>query len=409
MTRASRDQDGVARILAHVISVPTLATFPVFLIGAYAPMMRDQLGMNPSQMGWAIAVFFTASAATASSFGPMIDRFGPRLGMGVSCAISSGTLLATAVLVQAAPALFVAFAAGGIANAFGQLSSNLVLARHIDPARQGLLFGAKQASIPLSGLLAGASVPALATTVGWRGAFAVGAISAGVVGLSIPSRLAQQGAILRGRPASVWATMRGEVGFGALRVLAGASMIATAAATALAVFLVDSAVHSGWSLSHAGILLALGNLLGIAARLAAGWTVDRRPSAVLRSVSVMMIAGALGYVLLALGAVLPTAFVIGTALSFCGGWAWSGLMLFSAVREHPRVPATATGILSSSGAIGAVVGPVIFGSLVERTSYTIAWGSAAVMLVVAAVLVSIAYSRYSRLRGTRGFGTATEP
>ena len=44
--------------------------------------------------------------------------------------------------------------------------------------RQGLSFGVKQAAIPVSTLLAGAAVPTVALTVGWRWAFVAAAVAA---------------------------------------------------------------------------------------------------------------------------------------------------------------------------------------------------------------------------------------
>ena len=62
-------------------------------------------------------------------------------------------------------------ALGAAANALGQLASNAALAQHVPARRQGLSFGVKQAAIPVSTLLAGAAVPTVALTAGWRWAF----------------------------------------------------------------------------------------------------------------------------------------------------------------------------------------------------------------------------------------------
>src|SRR5205823_1137887 len=53
--------------------------------------------------------------------------------------------------------------------------SNLTLARSVPAHRLGLSFGVKQAAIPLATLLAGAAVPAVALTVGWRWAYVIAA------------------------------------------------------------------------------------------------------------------------------------------------------------------------------------------------------------------------------------------
>lgn len=60
----------------------------------------------------------------------------------------------------------------------GQLASNLTLSRYVPAHRLGLSFGIKQAAIPLATLLAGAAVPAVALTLGWRWAYGIGAVLA---------------------------------------------------------------------------------------------------------------------------------------------------------------------------------------------------------------------------------------
>src|SRR4029453_10793467 len=67
---------------------------------------------------------------------------------------------------------------GAAANALGQLASNSSLAQHVPARRQGLSFGVKQAAIPICTLLAGASVPIVALTLGWRWAFVLAAVLA---------------------------------------------------------------------------------------------------------------------------------------------------------------------------------------------------------------------------------------
>ena len=70
----------------------------------------------------------------------------------------------------------------------GQLASNLTLARYVPAHRLGLSFGIKQSAIPLATLLAGAAVPAVALTVGWRWAYVIGAALALARALVAPAR-----------------------------------------------------------------------------------------------------------------------------------------------------------------------------------------------------------------------------
>ena len=90
--------------------------------------------------------------------------------------LSAGSLLAVAGARPVVPGAGRACSAlSAAANALGQLASNAALARHVPAHRQGLSFGVKQAAIPVSTLLAGAAVPTIALTAGWRWAFVAAA------------------------------------------------------------------------------------------------------------------------------------------------------------------------------------------------------------------------------------------
>ena len=123
------------------------------------------------------------------------------------------------------------------ANALGQLASNAALAQHVPARRQGLSFGVKQAAIPVSTLLAGAAVPTIALTAGWRWAFVAAAGAALAALPAVPRRRPDR----RARAASA----RGGGATAALVVVGAAATLAAAAANALGTFLVDSAAARG--------------------------------------------------------------------------------------------------------------------------------------------------------------------
>ena len=75
---------------------------------------------------------------------------------------------------------------GGLGNAISHPATHLLLAREVSQNRQGLAFGIKQAAIPAATLIAGLAVPLVATTVGWRWAFAGGAALVLCVALLVP-------------------------------------------------------------------------------------------------------------------------------------------------------------------------------------------------------------------------------
>lgn len=99
-----------------------------------------------------------------------------------------------------------------------------------------------------------------------------------------------------------------------------------------------------------------------------------------------------GWGVLALRPVGGPLLVIGTALAYGASWGWPGLFNYAIVRQSRAAPAAATGITQSGLFAGQLVGPPVFGSLVERASYELV-GAVCGVLVVAAVLVRIGRAR----------------
>ena len=75
--------------------------------------------------------------------------------------------------------------------------------------------------------------------------------------------------------------------------------------------------------------------------------------------------------------------------AFATSFAWPGLFHLAMVRANPSAPGAATGITLTGNFTGAVCGPLLFGLLVEATSYGWAWGFAAITSGAAAALMAV--------------------
>jgi cyanate permease len=267
--------------------------------------------------------------------------------------------------------------AGAWCNVLGQLASNLTLADSVPAARLGLSFGIKQAAIPVATLLAGAAVPTVALTIGWRWAYLIGAAVALLALLITPRDAA-------GRQRSTSAP--GERATAALSVIGLAAGLAAAAAGTLGIFLVASAVERGIDPGVAGLTLTLGSVVGLVLRLLHGWLADRRSGGHIAVVAGSLVLGAGGLALLAVPG--TWALVLGTLFGFGLGWAWPGLLQFAVVRLNPSAPAAASSIVQTGVYAGGFIGPVGFGFLAAHLSFPTAWlVGAATMLVAAALMV----------------------
>ena len=362
------------------ISIATCGVLPAFLTGGLAVQIRDELEFGEGALGVAIAVFFASSSLSSVLSGRVVERVGYSLGMRAAVLASAASLLGVAALADSWAALVFCLSLGGLANAISHPATHLFLARKVPQGRQSLAFGVKQAAIPTATLLAGLAVPALATTVGWRWAFVALAALALVVALLVP----------KGEPGLVGpegkAARTGDARMGALVLLALGMALGSAAANPLGAFIVVSLVAAGIEVGAAGLLLALGSAVGIGVRVLLGWFTDRREGGSLNLVAGMMALGTLGFLLLASG--VGELLVVGTVLAFGAGWGWPGLFNFAVVKTSPGAPAAATGVTQTGASGGAAIGPLVFGLIVEGTSFGTAWlvSGALALLAAAAIL-----------------------
>ncbi|MFE9955930.1 MFS transporter [Micromonospora sp. NPDC005299] len=364
------------RVNAGAIATTIACVLPVFLVGGLAVQMGDDLDFTPAGLGLAVSVYFGVSALASVPSGALVERYGSAVVARAGILLSAGSLLAVAGLTRSYPVLVALLALSAAANALGQLASNAALARHVPAHRQGLSFGVKQAAIPVSTLLAGAAVPTVALTAGWRWAFVVAALAALAALPAVPPAERD-----RVRPAA------GRAGRAttALVVVGVAATLAAAAANALGTFVVDSAAGRGLSPALAGLTLTLGSAVCVAARVGAGWLADRRATGHVALIAAMLVVGAVGLVLLAVAGPVPL--VAGVVLGFGLGWAWPGLMNFAVVRLHPQAPAAATSITQTGVYAGGCLGPLGLGTIAEAAGYPAMWVTAAAAMLLAALFM----------------------
>jgi MFS family permease len=369
------------RPILLAVAVATAGVLPVFLTGGLAVQMRGELGFGAAALGLAVAAFFACSSLTSAIMGRVVERIGAHRGMRLAAAGSVASLLGIALLATSWAGLVACLVLGGLANAVSHPATNLSLAREVSAGRQGLSFGVKQAAIPAATLLAGLAVPGIAVTLGWRWAFAGGAVLALAVALLVPPSASgdtvSRSEEARERDAPIMPLVLLALGIG----------LGSTATAPLGAFIVDSSVEAGLRVGTAGLLLALGSAVNIAVRVVFGHLADGMSGGRLRLVAAMLGIGVVGFALLATGEgalILP-----GALLAFGAGWGWPGLFNFAIVKTNPGAPAAATGITQTGASGGAALGPLVFGLVVEATSYDVAWlvSGAIALAALAAILV----------------------
>lgn len=396
----------VVRLLLPVAMATTSGVLPGFLIASQAVQLSRDLGLTTFDVGASVAAAWLVGSLLSSRLGRTSEELGGNLGLRAAALLSMLAMLWLAVAARSLPTVMVGAAIGGAANSLAQPSANLLVARSLPVNRHGVAFGVKQGAIPVATMLGGLAVPVITIGYGWRATFCVGALFALVAALSVPSaaddpahaQVERLGAALRRRGSRraqrSGGTRSGAAAFElsgarrrALVVLSLGIGMGAAAAGAMAAFIVTGAVEVGMAEGTAGLVLTAGSLAGVVVRLVLGARADRVVGDQLVTVSLLMAIGALSIAMFAVGT--EVSYLLATPLAFGAGWAWPGLFNLSLVRRYPEAPGAATGATQTGTYMGAAVGPMAFGALVDNLGWEAAWMAAAVTMTCAAVAVAV--------------------
>lgn len=353
------------------VGTTLLGSAPTFLIGGLATFALPALHMSRQLLGIAVASFFAASAVFSYFGGHISDRMLPRQAMTLAASISVVATLSIATFVRTAPELIVALVIAGISNGLGHPASNSAIAVNVPTRRRALTLGMKQAAIPMTSVLAGLAVPAIALTVGWRWSFvAVAALGVVLVAVTPIARRDHVGSMK---------ASGGRQGLDMRRLLliALAGLLGSAGATALGSFLVESLTHSHFSPTAAGALLAAGNFAGVTIRIILGWSADRYGLSPFPLMAGLLIIASGSYLALGYAGVTAALAVAAVTAAF-GGNGWQGLFQYGVVQQAGGSPAVATGIAQSGVYIGAMAGPVMFGFVSVGVGFGAAWSLVAI-------------------------------
>jgi MFS family permease len=359
------------------MAVDAVGVLPIFLTGAMAVQLRADIGLSLDSLGLVFASYFGAAALLSIPFRHASERIGLRASLRIGLTIYAAALLGMAVTASSTSAMCAFAGLAGIGTALTRTASSVLVTWHSEPERQGIAFGLKHSSIPVASLVAGLSVPALALTVGWRWAYGIAAALALIVAVLVPR---SGGRLARGEKPGKPDLSRWQ-----LTVVAMSFALGAAAAGSLGAYSVSTAVAAGLSEGAAGVLVALGSVVGLASRVGAGYWSDRRSGNQLDLVAGMMGIGVAGFLLLA----VPHHVVVSIAvpIAFATGWAWLGSYNLAIAKLNPGAPGAAMGVVQAGAFMGSIAGPMFLGILAESHSHAAAWFGAAIASSLATVVV----------------------
>ena len=330
-----------------------------------APSLRDDFHVSLGEMGVLISAPLAGSVVSLIPWGLAADRVGERwvLLVGVG-----GCGFALLVGSQAATfdSLLLALVVAGFLGASVQSASGRAVMAWFPGSQRGLALGIRQTAIPISGFAASLGLPPVvrAGGTGWGIAvMGIACLTSAAVGALVLRELPVQEGGAREDVAPLRDRRLWRISIGSALVLA--PQMCVVGFTVL--FLHD---RRGLSPGHAAAVLAVVQLLGIAARIGAGRWSDvvgsrLRPLRLI-VLSVVVSVAVSGALLSAPLVVLLPALVVAGVLSM----SWNGLSFAAAVEVagHRRSGAAIglqQSLLNGSGAIY----PGLFGVLVGATSW----------------------------------------
>lgn len=350
----------------------TFVSMSRLVLPVLAPVICEDLGLNPALVGAYTGILFSAGMVLALGTGGFIDRFG-------GWRVCQVALLATgAAMFLAAPGLLVLFAISAVMISPGPSistpASSHVLARHCPPKRAPFYFSIKQTGVPAGGLLAGMLVPFLALQFGWRGAFvATGILYVALALLLQPFRADFDDDRHPGRHsylADARATLRAATADPHLRHLVMAAFAFVGLQALFDSFFVTYLVNGlGHSLTTAGTVFSVAQAVAVATRILWGGLAGTvaSPRIVLAGLGVAMAAATAlvglaspGWPVWVIGAVA----ILYTATAF----SWHGVLLAEAARLAPpgQVGATTAGVIVFIMA-SATIFPLAFAAILAAT------------------------------------------
>ncbi|WP_214104133.1 MFS transporter [Acrocarpospora catenulata] len=358
---------------------PLACFLPLYLTASLALSMGREMNLDAGRLGVVTSAYFAAGAVATIPGGWLTPRIGyPRM-IQAGILLAAGSLLAIAFAVHSWVGLVIAVAVAGLAQSLVEPAAGAYIGAAVDRRHQGFAFGVKLAALPLSSLLCGIAVPLVAAPLGWRAAFVVAAALILPTVLVTPSVRPQAARRTTGRaPGDVTLVLLLGIGAG----------LAFAAANSFSAFVVSSAGANGIPESTAGLLVALGGIVGVVSRISLGVRADRARRGPLLIARNILLASVVTFAVLGLGS--TSTFAVAIVIAFVTIWGWSPVYQMASVSAFAPEPDRPLRIVTAMIFVGCIAGPVGFGWIVRTGSFGAAWFAAAAVTVLAAVLFTVA-------------------
>ena len=378
--RDSRSADpGRWGLLALVSGAHLLGAVSVLAVAPLAPLLLQDLHLSRAQVGLFLPAIYLGGVLMSLPAGWLTDRAGARITLAAGQCLT-GVMIALAAWAGSLPSMLALLFLGGLGWAVVNPATGRAILDRFPARERGLAMGVKQTGLTLGGVAGALALPSLAMAQGWRAALAVAAAASllaaaavllgmrpppapAAAPLSVGPRLAEVGPFLAHRPF--------------LALLGCGLALSVAQSSVLAYLALYARERLGMGVVAAGGLLALAQAGGAGGRLGWGIVSDRLFGG-RRRPGVIINAGIGGTIYLVFASGLPLsgpAAAVLAVIAGIGAFGWVGLYFALAAEVGgSRFAGLLTGVAGACAWSGVLVGPPLFGLLLQATgSYRWPW------------------------------------
>ena len=377
--------DASLRTLAAISTAHWVSHFHLFVLPMLFPFLKEQLGVDYIELGFALTVFAVTSGLTQAPIGYLADHIGARkvllmgLTLGGVALIMLGLHLSYSWLIASAVLL-------GLANSVYHPADYAILSAHMDEARMGRAFSIHTFAGFLGGAVAPAIVAALVTMTGAHGALIVaGAVGPLVALLLLVVGIPDASAADR-KIDGVHAPLQNII-TPTLIVLTIFFMLLSLSSAGIGNFGVV-ALMSGYGASFSSANIALTAFLGFSAIgvLAGGFLADRTRRHGQVAAACFAINAAIVFIIamVALPSLLLT--IAMASAGFLGGVIAPSRDMLVRNAAPAGAAGRAFGIVSTGFNLGGIVSPLLFGWIMDQNMPHWVFGASVIFMILTVLL-----------------------
>jgi len=178
---------GEMRVVAPVCAAHFVSHYYMIMLAPLFAFVRADYGVSYTDLALALTAFGVVSAVLQTPAGFLVDRIGARVVLIAGVALGA-TAFAVAGIVHSFVVFIAMYAVAGLGNTAYHPADYSLLSHHTTPARIGQIFSFHTFSGILGAAVAPATLLAMQSRFGWRGAY----IGAAILGFAVLALLLAQ-------------------------------------------------------------------------------------------------------------------------------------------------------------------------------------------------------------------------